>query len=37
MQLTRSVHIVASGDAGFSLTNAFDCTAYLVDAAANAP
>ena len=31
MQLTRSVHIVASGDAGFSLTNAFDCTAYLVD------
>lgn len=34
MQLTRSVHIVASGDAGFSLTNAFDCTVYLIDGGA---
>ena len=31
MRLTDSIHIVASGDSGFSLTNAFDCTVYLVD------
>ena len=31
MKLTDSIHIVASGDAAFSLTNAFDCTVYLID------
>ena len=31
MRLTDSIHIVASGDSGFSLTNAFDCTVYLVE------
>ena len=31
MQLTERIHIVASGEPGFSLTNRFDCTVYLVD------
>lgn len=31
MQLTNSIHIVASGDSGFALTNPFDCTVYLLD------
>ena len=30
MQLTEHIHIVASGESGFSLTNRYDCTAYLV-------
>lgn len=31
MQISKNVHIVASGDAGYSLTHASDCTVYLVD------
>lgn len=31
MQITENIHIVASGDAGFSLTHPLDCTVYLVD------
>lgn len=31
MRLTRHIAIVASGDNGFSLTNPFDCTVYLID------
>lgn len=31
MQLTKHIHIVASGDSGFSMTNPFDCTVFLVD------
>lgn len=31
MKLMDSVYMVGSGTAGFSMTNAFDCTVYLVD------
>lgn len=31
MKLMDSVYIVGSGAAGFSMTNEFDCTVYLVD------
>lgn len=31
MRLTQHIHMVASGDTGFSLTDPFDCTVYLVD------
>ena len=31
MKLSEHIHIVASGESGFSLTNPFDCTVYLVD------
>jgi hydroxyacylglutathione hydrolase len=31
MQLTDHIHLVASGDVGFSLTHPLDCHVYLVD------
>jgi len=31
MQLTNHIHLVASGDSGFSLTHPLDCHVYLVD------
>jgi len=31
MQLTDHIHLIASGDAGFSLTHPLDCHVYLVD------
>jgi len=31
MKIADGIHIVASGDAGFSLTHPDDCTAYLID------
>lgn len=31
MKITDRIHIVASGAAGFSMTNPFDCTVYLLD------
>lgn len=31
MQLTDRIHLIASGDAGFSLTHPLDCNVYLVD------
>lgn len=31
MQIAENIHIVASGDAGYSLTHPFDCTVYLID------
>ena len=31
MKLMDSVYMVGSCTAGFSMTNAFDCTVYLVD------
>lgn len=31
MRLSDAVHVVASGESGFSLTNPFDCTVYLID------
>ena len=31
MQLTNHIHLIASGDAGFSLTHPLDCHVYLVD------
>lgn len=31
MKLKDNIYIVASGDSGFSLTNPYDCTVYLLD------
>lgn len=31
MKLSDSIYMIGSGDAGFSMTNEFDCTMYLVD------
>ncbi len=31
MKISDHIHIVASGESGFSLTNPFDCTVYLID------
>jgi len=31
MQLTNHIHLIASGDMGFSLTHPLDCHVYLVD------
>ena len=31
MKISSKIHVVASGDAGFSLTHPDDCTVYLVD------
>jgi glyoxylase-like metal-dependent hydrolase (beta-lactamase superfamily II) len=31
MRLTERIHLVASGDGGFGLTDPFDCHVYAVD------
>ena len=31
MKLSDTIYMVGSGDAGFSITNEFDCTMYLID------
>jgi len=31
MRLSKSIYIVGSGNAGFGLTNAYDCNVYLID------
>jgi hypothetical protein len=33
MRITDRIHVVASGQFGFSLTDDFDCHVYLLDGA----